>query len=120
MECFLAEKYFFRFGGSLTFGLAHKCVQKQAWKTVSVGNFVWIKFGSLVKVCERETKKLVIEILTIHTVKGHVYTFFELCFELFQDKVTQFNVSLLEVEIVNDNVEVSRRESIFEFNLGCV
>lgn len=56
----------------------------------------------------------------LNTVNIHVYTFFELCLQLLQNKIAQFFVGFLEYEIVNDDVEVSWLETVLEFNLGCV
>lgn len=43
----------------------------------------------------------------LHTVYANIDTFFELCLELFQDKISKFSVGLFEDEIVNDDVEIA-------------
>lgn len=68
----------------------------------------------------RQKKKLIMLFLKLHAIEIHIYTFFELCLELFQDKVAQFDVGRLQVMIVDHDVEVTWRRSVLEFNSGRV
>lgn len=53
----------------------------------------------------------------LHSTKSHINTFFKLRFELFQYEIAQFDVSFLQIVIVNDGVEVSWSSSVFELDL---
>jgi hypothetical protein len=63
---------------------------------------------------------LMITVLKLHTIEIDINTFFELLFELFENEIAQLNVGFLQVEIVDDNIEVSWCQSVFELDSGGV